>query len=65
MSSFTDRLYRQWRRSSGGSGVLLTTGRPALPFAAPKKAKRQRFADAGASVHKPTEKESNHGISKV
>jgi hypothetical protein len=63
MSAFTDRLYGQWRRSSGGSGVLLTTGRPALPT--PKKAKRQRVVNAGVSVPNPINGGSNHGIPKV
>lgn len=31
MSRFTDRLYSRWRQDNGGSGVLLTTGRPAVP----------------------------------
>ncbi len=31
MSRFTDRLYNHWRQANGGSGVLLTTGRPAVP----------------------------------
>lgn len=66
MSSFTDRLYAQWRRSSGGSGVLLTTGRPARPVVqTPEKAKAQQFAVAGPSVQNPIKKGSNHGISQV
>ncbi len=65
MGRLTDSLYQQWRLSHGGSGVLLTTGRPALPFARPQKAKRQRIADAGASVHNPSKGATNHGIPKV
>ena len=63
MSAFTDRLYAQWRRSNGGSGVLLTTGRSALPFA-PHKAKTQRRPYAGLSIRNPNVGGSNHGIVK-
>ncbi|MDR2990539.1 MAG: hypothetical protein LBU72_01155 [Burkholderiaceae bacterium] len=64
MTFFTDCLYDQWRRSVGGSGVLLTTGRPALPGqkTSPQKAKRQRFAVAGVSVQLSNTGDSNHGI---
>jgi hypothetical protein len=31
MSAFTDHLYDHWRRSCGDGGVLMTTGRSALP----------------------------------
>ena len=68
MSAFTDRLYQEWRRSSGGSGVLLTTGRPARPgrSQAPQKAKPRAAATAsGVSVQNPIRRESNHGIQKV
>ena len=67
MSAFTDRLYRQWRHSSGGSGVLLTTGRPARPgqSKSPQKAKAQRSGTAEPSIHNPIDRESNHGIRKV
>jgi hypothetical protein len=67
MSAFTDRLYDQWRRSYGGGGVLVTTGRPALPgrFSAPQKAKTPRNAGVGSSVLNSNEKDSNHGISKL
>jgi len=63
MSAFTDRLYDQWRRSSGGSGVLLTTGRPARPE--PQKAKAPSASRSGPSVRNSIKKGSNHGISKV
>lgn len=68
MSAFTDRLYRQWRQAHGGSGYgfedrLALTARPGRS-PSPRKAKAQR-ANAGPSVHKPTDKESNHGISQV
>ena len=68
MSAFTDRLYNQWRRSNGGSGTLLTTGRPARPGLSqgPQKAKPRAVASANAaSVHNPIDRESSHGISKV
>ena len=66
MSAFTDRLYRQWRTSHGGSGVLSGTGRPASP---PKtksqKAESRGVAASRPPVHNPIEEGSNHGISQV
>ena len=69
MSALTDRLYAQWRRSGGGSGVLITTGRPARPGLLSKtrfqKAKTPGYAGPGSSVRNPIKGGSNHGISQV
>lgn len=69
MSTLTDRLYSQWRRASGGSGVLITTGRPARPELLSKtksqKAKTPGCAGPGSSVRNPITGGSNHGISQV
>jgi len=69
MSALTDRLYAQWHRSSGGSGVLITTGRPARPDLLPKtksqKTKTPGYAGPGSSVRNPIKGGSNHGISQV
>ena len=67
MSAFTDRLYRQWRQAHGGSGYGFEDRlqRPVGLGRSPSKAKRQRVPSAGVSVHKPTGKESTHGITQV
>lgn len=69
MSTLTDRLYSQWRRASGGSGVLITTGRPARPELL-RKTKSQKAESRGVAasrppVHNPMKEASNHGISQV
>ena len=66
MSAFTDRLYAQWRLASGGSGVLLTTGRPAAPSKTnPQKAESRSAATPRPPVHNPNNGGSNYGISQV
>lgn len=64
MSSFTDRLYREWRRSVGGSGVLITTGPRRRPGRL-QKANAPRLGNEGRPVHNPTVKGSGHGIPRV
>lgn len=66
MSAFTDRLYREWRSSSGGSGVLIGTGRPASPSKTKiQKAENRSAPTPRLPVQNPMKESSNHGISKV